>query len=119
MAEDKAKIPFEKYNVPKIAHHSNLAPIKNQGLQLRPSTQWLWQSHTYRVSGFEVWTQYGQSQSEKKWKSLDFYYHSNKVHTQEAQNVYQLKSSLSDLNLSNFQKLFLISKSYFTKIKNN
>jgi hypothetical protein len=33
----------------KIAHHSNLAVIKNQGLQrdLRPSKQWLWQSHAF------------------------------------------------------------------------
>ena len=33
----------------------------------------------------------------KSKKSLDFYYHSIKVHTQEAQNLYQLKSPLSDL----------------------
>ena len=32
-------------------------------------------------------------------KSLDFYYHSIKVHTQEAQNLYQLKSPLSNPNL--------------------
>ena len=32
-------------------------------------------------------------------KSLDFYYHSIKVHIQEAQNLHQLKSPLSDPNL--------------------
>ena len=35
----------------------------------------------------------------KSKKSLDFYYHSIKVHTQEAQNLHQLKSPLSDPNL--------------------
>ena len=44
-------------------------------------------------------SQYGQSKSEQKLKSLDFYHHSIKVHTQEAQNLHQLKSPLSDPNL--------------------
>ena len=34
-----------------------------------------------------------------KKKLLNFYYHSIKVHTQEAQNLHQLKSPLSDPNL--------------------
>ena len=34
----------------------------------------------------------------KSKKSLDFYYQSIKVHTQEAQNLHQLKSPLSDPN---------------------
>ena len=37
-------------------------------------------------------SQYGKSQSEKKLILLNFYYHSIKVHTQEAQNLRQLKS---------------------------
>ena len=40
-----------------------------------------------------------------KSKSLDFYYHSIKVHIQEAQNLYQLKI---------FKSYFLLSKSCYT-----
>ena len=35
----------------------------------------------------------------KSKKNLDLYYHSIKVHTQEAQNLHQLKFPLSDPNL--------------------
>ena len=39
------------------------------------------------------------SKSDQKLKSPDFYHHSIKVHTQEAQNLHQLKAPLSDPNL--------------------
>jgi hypothetical protein len=48
----------------------------------------------------------------KSKKSLDFYYHSIKVHTQEAQNLHQLKSSLSDPNKISD----LLKKTQFLKI---
>ena len=51
------------------------------------------------LTKFRYFSQYGQSKSEQKLKSLDFYHHSIKVHTQEAQNLHQLKFPLSDPNL--------------------
>ena len=42
-------------------------------------------------------SQYGHSQSEKKWGLRDKYQRSIKVHTKEAQNQNKLKSHLSDV----------------------
>ena len=60
------------------------------------------------LTPFGTGAQYGQSKSKQKLKSLDFYHHSIKVHTQEAQNLHQLKSPLSDPTSQNFQKLYFM-----------
>ena len=50
----------------------------------------------------------------KSKKNLDFYYHSIKVHTQEAQNLHQLKSPFQTSLHKFFKNCFSWSKSCFT-----
>ena len=58
----------------------------------------LWTLHEYIVfTSLIIHTVWPESIWIKVKKSLDFYYHSIIIHTQEAQNLYQLKSPLSDL----------------------
>ena len=53
--------------------------------------------------------------NKSKKKSLDFYYHSIKIHSKEAQHLYQLKSPLSDANLLCKSTSKLWNKIYFIK----
>ena len=71
------------------------------GLRLRPCT--IFSQHI--VHALKNWENKYVNHSmarvnlNKSKKSLEFYYHSITVHSQEAQNLHQLKSSLSDSNL--------------------